>query len=206
MPCTARLHGTTHGGLLRGRPQANHRPVRQKWQDGSTRHLASLRALFPASALLDTAVTPHSIEQRLLSMPPVRALQLRLHDHDHDSLRLAAPLTPNINDKGNAFGGSLASVMTLAAWALMSMRLEDAGYRADVYVQDSTLRYIAPLYDDLIAEARLVPGQDWNSVIGTFAQRGKARAQLAARILDSRGTLCCTLEGRFVALTPKPAG
>ena len=155
---------------------------------------------------MDTAVIPHPIEQRLLSMPPVRALQLRLHDHDHESLRLAAPLPPNINDKGNAFGGSLASVMTLAAWALMSMKLEDAGHAADVYVQDSMLRYIAPLYDDLIAEARLVPGQDWDNVIATFAQRGKARAQLTARILDSKGTLCCTLEGRFVALMPKPVG
>lgn len=136
-------------------------------------------------------------------MPPVRALALRLHDYDSQSLRLAAPLSPNINDKGNAFGGSLASVMTLAAWALMSMKLEDAGFTADVYVQDSMLRYIAPLYDDLIAEARLVPEQDWDSVIATFAQRGKVRAQLRARILASDGTLCCTLEGRFVALTPK---
>lgn len=152
---------------------------------------------------MDTAVTPHSIEHRLLSMPPVHALGLYLHGCDNDSLRLAAPLPPNINDKGNAFGGSLASVMTLAAWALMSKKLEDAGHSADVYVQDSMLRYVAPLYDDLIAEARLVPDQNWNSVIATFAQRGKARAQLTARILDSKGTLCCTLEGRFVALTPK---
>lgn len=135
-------------------------------------------------------------------MPPVRALELRLHDHDSHSLRLAAPLTANINDKGNAFGGSLASVMTLSAWALMSMKLEDAGHTADVYVQDSMLRYIAPLYDDLIAEARLAPKQDWDSVIATFAQRGKVRAQMTARILARDGTLCCTLEGRFVALAP----
>ncbi len=139
-------------------------------------------------------------------MPPVRALELRLRDYDSQSLRLAAPLAPNINDKGNAFGGSLASVMTLAAWALMSMKLEDAGHAADVYVQDSNVRYLAPLYDELVAEARLGPDQDWDSVIATFAQRGKARAQLTARILASDGTLCCTLEGRFVALTPKPAG
>ncbi len=148
----------------------------------------------------------HPIEQRLLSMPPVRALNLRLQGYDNESLRLAAPLAPNINDKGNAFGGSLASVMTLAAWALMSMKLEDAGHAADVYVQDTNVRYLAPLYDDLLAEARLVPDQDWSNVIATFAQRSKARALMSVHILDHKGTLCCTLEGRFVALTPKPAG
>lgn len=139
-------------------------------------------------------------------MPPVRALNLRLHGYDSESLRLAAPLAPNINDKGNAFGGSLASVMTLAAWTMMSMKLEDAGHAADVYVQDSTVRYLAPLYDDLLAEARLVPDQHWDNVIATFAQRGKARALLSVHILDRKGSLCCTLEGRFVALMPKPAG
>lgn len=157
---------------------------------------------------MDTPVTAfsHPIEQRLLSMPPVLALNLRLHGYDSESLRLAAPLAPNINDKGNAFGGSLASVMTLAAWTMMSMKLEDAGHTADVYVQDSTVRYLAPLYDDLLAEARLVPDQHWDNVIATFAQRGKARALLSVHILDRKGTLCCTLEGRFVALMPKPAG
>ncbi|MCX7555961.1 YiiD C-terminal domain-containing protein [Xanthomonadaceae bacterium JHOS43] len=155
---------------------------------------------------MNIPVSPLTIEQRLLSMPPVRALQLRLHDYDGDSLGLIAPLAANINDKGNAFGGSLASVMTLAAWALMSMKLEDAGHVADVYVQDSAVRYLAPLYDDLLADARLVPDQDWNAVIAAFAQRGRARALLSARILARDGTLCCTLEGRFVALTPKPAG
>ena len=151
--------------------------------------------------VLDVSVLPSSIERRLLSMPPARALNLRLADYDEESLCLTAPLAPNINDKGNAFGGSLASMMTLSAWALTTMRLEDAGFSADVYVQDSTVKYLVPLYDDLRAEARLVVGQDWEQIVATFAQRGKARALLQAQIRDVRGRICCTLEGRFVALT-----
>ncbi len=151
--------------------------------------------------VLDVSVLPLSIERRLLSMPPARALSLRLADYDGDRLCLTAPLAPNINDKGSAFGGSLASMMTLSAWALMTMRLEDAGFSADVYVQDSTVKYLVPLYDDLRAEARLVVGQDWDQVIATFAQRGKTRALLQAQIREVSGRICCTLEGRFVALT-----
>ena len=152
---------------------------------------------------MNTSVFPLPLEQRLLSIPPVHALQLRLAGYDRDSLSLAAPLAPNVNDKGSAFGGSLVSLMTLAAWALVSMKLQEVGQAAEVYVQDSSVRYLAPLYHDLLAVARLAPGQDWDQVIAAFAQRGKARAQLQAQIADPAGTVCCTLEGRFVALAPR---
>ncbi len=136
-------------------------------------------------------------------MPPTQAMALGFAGMDEETLRLAAPLSANVNDKGCAFGGSLTSVMTLAAWALVSIRLEDAGHPAEVYVQDSTVRYLAPLYDDLVAKAWLGEGQAWSAVIDTFAQRGKARASMEAEIRDADGTVCCVLSGRFVALAPR---
>ena len=75
-------------------------------------------------------------------MPPTQAMALGFAGMDEETLRLAAPLSANVNDKGCAFGGSLTSLMTLAAWALMSMKLEQAGSRADIYVQDSSVRYL----------------------------------------------------------------
>lgn len=145
-----------------------------------------------------------ALERELLAQIPLaRAMALRVVAHAGESLTLAAPLAPNINDKGCAFGGSLASVMTLAAWALMSIRLEDAGHHAEVYVQDSTVRYLAPLYGDIQAEAWLQDGQDWGEVIAGFAARGKARARLQGEIRDASGQLCCSFEGRFVALAPR---
>lgn len=152
---------------------------------------------------MDTPLATASIENHLLAMPPVRAMQLRWLGHDAHSVRLGAPLAANVNDKGCAFGGSLTSLMTLAAWALMSLKLEQAGSAAEIYVQDSTVRYLAPLYEDLVAEARLSPDQDWASIVAAFAQRGKARASLQVAIRDRAGTTCCALEGRFVAFAPK---
>ena len=149
---------------------------------------------------------PHAqaLDDRLRSMPPVRAMALQFHAYDGTRLHLRAPLASNINDKGSAFGGSLASVATLSAWALASMKLFETGHgRADVYVQDSTLRYLAPLYEDLVAGATLEPGQDWADFIATYAQRGKARARLQAEIRSADGTLACQFEGRFVALAPR---
>lgn len=152
---------------------------------------------------MDTTPPLHPAITRLLSMPPVQAMQLRLSGFDGEMLGLSAPLAPNVNDKGSAFGGSLASVMTLAAWALISIRLEDAGNCAEVYVQDSSVRYLTPLYGDLHAIARLAEGQTWSEVLAAFAARGKARVLMEVEMRDAAGTLCCTLAGRFVALAPR---
>ena len=46
-------------------------------------------------------------------IPLARAMDLELLAHDGDRLALRAPLAPNVNDKGCAFGGSLVSLMTL---------------------------------------------------------------------------------------------
>lgn len=139
------------------------------------------------------------IEQRLSAIPQTRAMQLQLAACDGESLLITAPLAPNINDKGSAFGGSLASIATLAAWSFVSVTLLEAGFDAEVYVQDSTIRYLAPLYDDLRAEARLATDQNWKGFLAAFAQKGKARASLIAQLHSADGGIACVLEGRFVA-------
>ena len=143
-----------------------------------------------------------ALERKLQSMPPVRALQLRIAAFDGDTLTLAAPLAANVNDKGSAFGGSLASAMTLAAWGLATLELQSAGFDAEVYVQDSTLRYLTPLYEDLQVQARLAPDQTWRDFVAAFAARGKARATVLADARDAAGNVVTSFEGRFVALKP----
>jgi len=146
----------------------------------------------------------HHLQQKLESMPPVASLQLRVEHWRDGRLTLVAPLAPNVNDKGCAFGGSLASLMTLSAWGLSTLELAHAGFEdAEVYVQDSHLHYVAPLFDDLRAEAWLSDGQKWASFIGAYRDRGKARATLRSRVLRDDGSVAAHFEGRFVALRPK---
>lgn len=133
------------------------------------------------------------------TIPLTRAMQLRVLTFDGSSLRLHAPLAPNINDKGCAFGGSLASVLTLAAWGLARMALQRAGFAADVYVQDSTLEYLAPIWSDFDAVARVAGEDSLDAFVARFAERGKARLSIVA--LANDGDVVATrLTGRFVAL------
>lgn len=134
------------------------------------------------------------------AMPPVAALQLRIAGFDGDCLRLQAPLSAHVNDKGCAFGGSLGSLMTLAGWGLVTLRLQQAGLAAEVYVADSNVRYRAPLHADLEAEARLDDGESWDAVVAALRGQGRASTFLQARVRLPDGGIAAECRARFVAI------
>ena len=141
-------------------------------------------------------------ERELLAdIPLARAMQLHVAEWDQDRLRLSAPLAPNINDKGCAFGGSLTSLMTLVGWGLIVLRLRALGRSCDIYVQDSMVRYMAPVWSDFSAEAQLAEGESWDVFLATLEQRGRARLRVVCRIPLDDGSAAATLEARFVAIT-----
>ena len=135
------------------------------------------------------------------SMPPVATMGIRvLGDTGDGVLRLQAPLDRHVNDKGCAFGGSLASLMTLAGWGLATRALGAAGIAADVFVADSDVRYLAPLYDDLCAEARFADGTDVAVVVARLRAGGRARVVVDACVRLPDGGVAARGQARFVAV------
>jgi len=134
------------------------------------------------------------------AMPPVAAMQLRIAGYDGHRLRLRAPLSLHVNDKGCAFGGSLVSLMTLAGWGLVSATLHAAGLAADVFVADSQVGYLAPLFADLEAEAAFAAGTDADGFVATLRQRGRARIAIDARVPLPGGGDATVMQARYVAI------
>jgi thioesterase domain-containing protein len=132
-------------------------------------------------------------------IPLARAMNLRIAAYDGQSLAMTAPLAPNINDKGCAFGGSMASLMTLTCWALVEQQLRERGFDCDVFVGESTVRYLNPVWDDLRAEATLAPGGSWDTFFVTLASRGRARAEIECVIPGGGTKPDASLSARFVA-------
>ena len=110
----------------------------------------SIPSPVPPSDRLLEALAAH-----YMAMPPVAAMQPSVLDWQDGCLRMHAPLDANVNDKGCAFGGSLSSLMTIAGWGLAFLKLAEAGLEADIYVADSRVRYLKPVYEDLLVEVRL---------------------------------------------------
>ena len=132
-------------------------------------------------------------------IPLARAMDLRLHGYDEERVSFTVPLAPNVNDKGCAFGGSLVSLMTLAGWAWVELALQRRGEHCDVFVAESTVRYLEPVWGDFRSEAWLAEGSAWAPFFATLAARGKARIEVACCVPGSDGRPAATLTARFVA-------
>ncbi|HXS72988.1 MAG TPA: YiiD C-terminal domain-containing protein [Rhodanobacteraceae bacterium] len=131
-------------------------------------------------------------------IPLARAMELRVARYDGAELELGAPLAPNINDKGCAFGGSMASLMTLAGWGLLELALRAHDIECDIYVGDSQLRYLEPLWGELRAIARFAQADALDTFLKTLSARGKARIKVLCAVAGGERD-AATLEAAFVA-------
>jgi thioesterase domain-containing protein len=132
-------------------------------------------------------------------IPLAKAMDLQLGAYDDDLLILRAPLPPNVNDKGCAFGGSLVSLMTLSGWALVEMALRREGLDCDVFVAESGVRYLTPVWKDFRSEARLADGASWDTFFATLAARGRARINVECVVPGEDGQPAAVVSARFVA-------
>jgi thioesterase domain-containing protein len=132
-------------------------------------------------------------------IPLARAMALQLGSYNGEQLTLATPLAPNVNDKGCAFGGSLVSLMTLTGWGLVELALRERGEDCDVYVGESTVRYLSPVWGDFQASARPAEEANWDTFFATLSARGRARISVTAEVPGEDGKPAATLVAQFVA-------
>jgi len=149
----------------------------------------------PASSIPLDALVAH-----YAAMPPVAALQPKVLDWHAGRLRLSAPLAANVNDKGCAFGGSLASLMTLAAWGLVFLELSTHDIDADIFVADSRVRYLKPVFEELRIEACFDDAGEHAALADTLRRQGRASIRLQASAGLADGGTAATFVGRYVAI------
>jgi len=149
---------------------------------------------------MDTEVSAaKTLEAHILEhIPLARAMQLAVPSYRGDELEMTAPLAPNSNDKGCAFGGSMASLLTLAGWGLIELGLRAQGLACDIYVGDSQIRYREPVWGELRGRARFNEPGALDALVAAVRVRGKGRVDVTCDIEGQLGA-AATLTARFVA-------
>ena len=132
-------------------------------------------------------------------MVPVAPMQIDITELGDQRITLTAPLAQHVNDKGNAFGGSLSSIMTLACWGLMTAYTREHGLKCDVYVGEITTKYLQKTEEDLVIQAWFVEPDELTAFIEQLKAKGKARMAMQAQTTLRDGTAAATLTGKFVA-------
>lgn len=133
-------------------------------------------------------------------IPLARAMQLDITTLSADHVVLHAPLAPNVNDKGCAFGGSIGALLTLAGWSLLTASMQRAALKCEIYIQDSTLKYLKPAWSALDAHARIVTSE-LETFVAQFLAKGRARIEVLSE-LYSGDVKAATMQARYVALSP----
>jgi thioesterase domain-containing protein len=146
-------------------------------------------------------LNPQTAAALLRKIKPAQALQIAVAGYSSGRLELAAPLAPNLNDKGTAFAGSISSMLVLAGWGLVTLHLREAGIQAEVVVSKSETDYKRPVRAELrgVAEA---DAKAFDQLIAELAENPRASIQIQIQIqLLSAGTLCATLTAQYVVST-----
>lgn len=143
-----------------------------------------------AAATLEAHILEH--------IPLARAMQLRVPRYVGDAIEMTAPLAPNINDKGCAFGGSMASLLTLAGWGLIELGLRAQGLGCDIYVGDSQVRYQEPVWGELRGVARFVEPGALTGMVKSLRAHGKGHAEVVCEIAGEQ-RVAAVLSARYFA-------
>ncbi len=139
------------------------------------------------------------------TIPLVRALAPVVSQASDGIVSFRTPLAPNINDKGCAFGGSLASLMTLACWSVLRVETWAQDLPAEIFVHTSKIVYRAPIWGDFLVRASATPAA-LASFVDTLKTANKAALILHAEVyaIDAHGhatgECTATLEARFVGM------
>jgi thioesterase domain-containing protein len=132
-------------------------------------------------------------------IPITRSLEARVEHYDGQSVRLAAPLAPNLNHRETAFGGSIASLAILSGWLLVHLQLRDRGISCRLVIQRSALEFEAPVDGDFTATSTLPAAPTWSRFLTTLSRHRSARVTVSSTVACASG-LGGRHEGTYVAV------
>jgi len=132
------------------------------------------------------------------------AMELEIARLDQHGIELQAPLAPNVNDKGTAFGGALVSLMILAGWSLPRLLLRRAGLDAELVIGRCEVRFLEPVRTGFAVGCDWPDAEAVEHFFDRFRARGRAKLDLTPSAVVA-GEVAATLSARYAALR-KPDG
>ncbi len=131
-------------------------------------------------------------------IPLARALGVKVTDASIHKVELTAPLEMNSNHMETAFGGSLSSVLILACYSWLFLRLKEEGSICHVIIKQGNTDYLLPVKEEIKAICVAPLEIEYEKFLNSFHRKNVGRIFLQAQILTAQGPACVFL-GEFVA-------
>jgi thioesterase domain-containing protein len=146
-------------------------------------------------------LTREEVEAYLTEHIPLsEGMGVRVVEAGPGGVTLAAPLHPaNVNHRSTAFGGSVAALAILAGWTLVHLRLRHEGIAAQTVIQNSEVRYDAPIHGTFEAVTAPVPERDWARFTRGIIKHGKGRVHVEVSVGADEAE-AASFSGAYVAI------
>ena len=132
-------------------------------------------------------------------MPLTQAMAVAAESYDGQSLALAAPLAPNLNNSETAFGGSIATLAITTGWMLLHLLLEKEGVGHRLVIQKSTVVFQRPIDGDFRAVTRRLTAEQAAAFVDDVRRKRSAKIVLDISVY-SQSRVAATHEGTYVAI------
>ncbi len=132
-------------------------------------------------------------------IPLLNAMQLSFVDYTSLALTMEAPLAPNINNKGTAFGGSIASICLFGGWAVSTLAFVDEDiHNTEIVVYKNEMTFERPARGLLTVEARIKP-EDFKTCLARLTSDDPGRVRLDIHVdLLHDDVRCAAMQGLYV--------
>jgi thioesterase domain-containing protein len=111
---------------------------------------------------------------------------------------LRAPLAPNANHKGTAFGGSLYSIAVLTGWAWITRFLATRKLNAEAVIQESSMRFLAPVHGEMRSSIEIPAALEVEKFEKMLLRAARGRIRLQVNV-HGGATLASAFDGLFAA-------
>lgn len=133
------------------------------------------------------------------NLPLTAAMEVRVSRLDLEAVELSAPLVPNRNHFGGAYGGSVATLAMTAAWLLIHWHVMGRTPAPTVVIAEQRVVFEQPITTPFRALA-VTPDRDgWRTFEHALERWGRGRIQLPATV-EAEGVTAARFEGSFVAI------
>ena len=130
-------------------------------------------------------------------IPFSNSLDFEVLAYDEQTIRMKAPLQPNLNHQLTAFGGSVCTLAILASWTLLNFAMREVITPSQLVIQGSDMKFLKPIRSEFEAISSLPSSQKYYYFLESIQKHKKGRITLQAEV-RAEGILAATHQGTYV--------
>ncbi|WP_301343702.1 thioesterase domain-containing protein [Aliarcobacter butzleri] len=131
-------------------------------------------------------------------IPLTKFMDLKITKYDEKELMTIAPLNKNINDKGTAFGGSLATLTIISGWSICWLISKELEINSEnIVVIKNEHSYRKPVTKELICHTKRPTKDEIENLKNKLLLKKSASIKISSQIIED-GEICVDFTGYYV--------